>query len=118
MHLQASLGGEAVRHRGSIWLEDEVDRTALAKTARTSHVILATSRPETLEKAERCYRVCQQNRASRIDAILLEQAAEVFCEHDCLDRSILLVWSCGLIFMGPARAGPRTSQATLQDIRS
>eukprot|EP00434_Breviolum_minutum_P036011 symbB.v1.2.031893.t2/scaffold3751.1/size50939/2 len=69
-------------------------------------------------EAERCYRVCQQNRASRIDAILLEQAAEVFCEHDCLDRSILLVWSCGLIFMGPARAGPRTSQATLQDIRS
>lgn len=80
------------------YLLDEVDaaldasyRSALAnlvaKTARTSQVILTTFRPETLEKAERCYRVYQQNRASRIDAVSPEQAAEVLREQDRLAQA-------------------------------
>merc|ERR1719510_1750867 len=55
------------------YLLDEVDaaldasyRSALAnlvsKTAKSSQVILTTFRPEVLEKADRCYRVYQQNR--------------------------------------------------------
>lgn len=80
------------------YLLDEVDaaldasyRSALAnlvaKTARTSQVILTTFRPETLEKAERCYRVYQQNRASRIDAVSPDQAAEVLREQDRLAQA-------------------------------
>merc|ERR1711920_1055339 len=60
------------------YLLDEVDaaldasyRSALAnlvaKTAKSSQVILTTFRPELLEKSDRSYRVYQQNRASRID---------------------------------------------------
>eukprot|EP00931_Biecheleriopsis_adriatica_P018562 TRINITY_DN12972_c0_g1_i1.p1 TRINITY_DN12972_c0_g1~~TRINITY_DN12972_c0_g1_i1.p1 ORF type:complete len:1239 (-),score=370.22 TRINITY_DN12972_c0_g1_i1:6-3185(-) len=80
------------------YLLDEVDaaldasyRTALAnlvaKTARTSQVVLTTFRPETLEKADRCYRVYQQNRASRIDAVSREQAQEVLREQDRLEQA-------------------------------
>ncbi|CAJ1429225.1 unnamed protein product [Effrenium voratum] len=75
------------------YLLDEVDaaldasyRSALAnlvaKTARTSQMVLTTFRPETLEKADQCYRVYQQNRASRIDAVSRDQAAEVLREQD------------------------------------
>ncbi|CAE8715288.1 unnamed protein product [Polarella glacialis] len=77
------------------YLLDEVDaaldasyRSALAnlvaKTAKTSQVVLTTFRPEALEKADRCYRVYQQNRASRIDAVSREQAQEVLREQDRL----------------------------------
>eukprot|EP00913_Durusdinium_trenchii_P032663 g30572.t1 len=80
------------------YLLDEVDaaldasyRSALAnlvaKTARTSQVILTTFRPETLEKAERCYRVYQQNRASRIDAVSRDQAEEVLRAQDRLAQA-------------------------------
>ena len=75
------------------YLLDEVDaaldasyRTALAnlvaRTAKTSQVILTTFRPETLEKANRCYRVYQRNRASRIDAVTREVAAELLREQE------------------------------------
>jgi len=77
------------------YLLDEVDaaldasyRTALAgliaKTAKSSQVVLTTFRPEALERADRCYRVYQQNRASRIDAVTREQARQVLREQDQL----------------------------------
>eukprot|EP00930_Biecheleria_cincta_P044410 TRINITY_DN3052_c0_g1_i1.p1 TRINITY_DN3052_c0_g1~~TRINITY_DN3052_c0_g1_i1.p1 ORF type:complete len:1209 (+),score=355.46 TRINITY_DN3052_c0_g1_i1:89-3715(+) len=80
------------------YLLDEVDaaldasyRSALAnlvaRTARSSQVVLTTFRPETLEKADRCYRVYQQNRASRIDAVSREQAQEVLREQDRLAQA-------------------------------
>eukprot|EP00928_Gymnodinium_smaydae_P041575 TRINITY_DN28119_c0_g2_i1.p1 TRINITY_DN28119_c0_g2~~TRINITY_DN28119_c0_g2_i1.p1 ORF type:complete len:1256 (-),score=311.72 TRINITY_DN28119_c0_g2_i1:93-3728(-) len=79
------------------YLLDEVDaaldasyRTALAnlvaKTAEKSQVIYTTFRPEVLDKADRCYRVYQQNRASRIDAITVDQAKQVLQEQDRLDQ--------------------------------
>jgi len=84
------------------YLLDEVDaaldasyRTALAnlvsKTAKSSQVIQTTFRPEALEKADRCYRVYQQNRASRIDAVSREQAKEVLREQDRLAQAALPV---------------------------
>merc|ERR1719181_1665294 len=77
------------------YLLDEVDaaldasyRTALAnlvaKTAQSSQVVYTTFRPEVLDKADRCYRVYQQNRASRIDAVTGEQAKQVLREQDRL----------------------------------
>lgn len=80
------------------YLLDEVDaaldasyRSALAnlvaKTAKTSQVVLTTFRPEVLDKASRCYRVYQQNRASRIDVITCEQAKQVLREQDRLDQA-------------------------------
>jgi len=81
------------------YLLDEVDaaldasyRSALANlVARTStagsQVILTTFRPETLEKADRCYRVYQQNRASRIDAVAVDQARQVLLEQDRLAQA-------------------------------
>lgn len=77
------------------YLLDEVDaaldasyRSALAnvvaRTAKTSQVILTTFRPEMLEKADRCYRVYQQNRASRIGVVTREQARQVLREQDRL----------------------------------
>lgn len=78
------------------YLLDEVDaaldasyRSALANlVARTaaagSQVIFTTFRPEALLKADRCYRVYQQNRASRIDAVTREQAEQVLREQDRL----------------------------------
>jgi len=79
------------------YLLDEVDaaldasyRSALAslvaKTASSSQVILTTFRPEALEKADSCYRVYQQNRASRIDAVGREQAKQVLIEQDRLTQ--------------------------------
>jgi structural maintenance of chromosome 3 (chondroitin sulfate proteoglycan 6) len=80
------------------YLLDEVDaaldasyRSALAnlvaKTAKTSQVVLTTFRPEVLDKADRCYRVYQQNRASRIDVITSEQAKQVLREQDRLAQA-------------------------------
>mmetsp|Transcript_172034 Transcript_172034/g.545983 ORF Transcript_172034/g.545983 Transcript_172034/m.545983 type:complete len:248 (-) Transcript_172034:75-818(-) len=78
------------------YLLDECDaaldasyRSALASlVARTaaggSQVILTTFRPEALDKADRCYRVYQQNRASRIDAVTRDQAKQVLREQDRL----------------------------------
>lgn len=77
------------------YLLDEVDaaldasyRSALANliatTAQTSQVVYTTFRPEVLDKADRCYRVYQQNRASRIDAVTREQAKQVLLEQDRL----------------------------------
>mmetsp|Transcript_29228 Transcript_29228/g.51119 ORF Transcript_29228/g.51119 Transcript_29228/m.51119 type:complete len:1213 (-) Transcript_29228:46-3684(-) len=77
------------------YLLDEVDaaldasyRSALAnliaKTARSSQVIYTTFRPEVLDKADRCYRVYQQNRVSRIDVITRDQAKQVLREQDRL----------------------------------
>lgn len=77
------------------YLLDEVDaaldasyRTALsnliARTAKKSQVIMTTFRPESLEKADRCYRVYQRNRASRIDAVSREVAADLLREQDRL----------------------------------
>mmetsp|Transcript_16254 Transcript_16254/g.35186 ORF Transcript_16254/g.35186 Transcript_16254/m.35186 type:complete len:1212 (-) Transcript_16254:224-3859(-) len=78
------------------YLLDECDaaldasyRTALANlVSRTasmgSQVILTTFRPEALDKADRCYRVYQQNRASRIDAVTCDQARQVLREQDRL----------------------------------
>eukprot|EP00927_Polykrikos_kofoidii_P004096 TRINITY_DN11627_c1_g3_i1.p1 TRINITY_DN11627_c1_g3~~TRINITY_DN11627_c1_g3_i1.p1 ORF type:complete len:1218 (-),score=270.49 TRINITY_DN11627_c1_g3_i1:296-3949(-) len=77
------------------YLLDEVDaaldssyRSALAnlvaKTAKSSQVVYTTFRPEVLDKADRCYRVYQQNRASRIDAVTQEQAKQVLREQDRL----------------------------------
>jgi len=80
------------------YLLDEVDaaldasyRSALAnlvaKTAKSSQVVLTTFRPEVLDKADRCYRVYQQNRASRIDVITAEQAKQVLREQDRLAQA-------------------------------
>lgn len=77
------------------YLLDEVDaaldasyRSALAnlvsKIAKSSQVVLTTFRPEVLDKANRCYRVYQQNRASRIDVITPDQAKQVLREQDRL----------------------------------
>eukprot|EP00439_Symbiodinium_sp_Y106_P049675 s1600_g6.t1 len=77
------------------YLLDEVDaaldasyRTALAnliaRTAKKSQVIMTTFRPESLDKADRCYRVYQRNRASRIDAVSREVAADLLREQDRL----------------------------------
>merc|ERR1711972_533331 len=83
------------------YLLDEVDaaldasyRSALAnlvaKTARSSQVILTTFRPELLEKADRSYRVYQQNRASRIDVVNRDQAKQVLIEQDRLTQVSVL----------------------------
>lgn len=80
------------------YLLDEVDaaldgsyRSALAnliaKTARTSQVVVTTFRPEVLDRADRCYRVYQQNRASRIDAVSRDQAKDVLKEQDRLAQA-------------------------------
>jgi len=81
------------------YLLDEVDaaldasyRSALANLiARTaaggSQVIQTTFRLEALDKANRCYRVYQQNRASRIDAVTAEQAKQVLREQDRLAQA-------------------------------
>lgn len=80
------------------YLLDEVDaaldasyRSALAqliaRTAKSSQVVMTTFRPEALDKADRCYRVYQQNRASRIDAVSREQAKEVLREQDRLAQA-------------------------------
>mmetsp|Transcript_47196 Transcript_47196/g.137270 ORF Transcript_47196/g.137270 Transcript_47196/m.137270 type:complete len:1208 (-) Transcript_47196:81-3704(-) len=81
------------------YLLDEVDaaldasyRSALANlVGRTasggSQVILTTFRPEALDKADRCYRVYQQNRASRIDAVTPDQARQVLVEQDRLAQA-------------------------------
>merc|ERR1719215_242525 len=77
------------------YLLDEVDaaldasyRSALAnliaKIGKESQVGLTTFRPEVLDKADRCYRVYQQNRASRIDAVTREQAKQALREQDRL----------------------------------
>jgi len=77
------------------YLLDEVDaaldasyRNALAgliaRTAETSQVILTTFRPEAIDKADKCYRVYQQNRASRIDVVARDQAKQVLMEQDRL----------------------------------
>jgi len=80
------------------YLLDEVDaaldasyRSALAnliaKTASSSQVVMTTFRPEALEMADRCYRVYQQNRASRIDAVTRDQAKQVLVEQDRLAQA-------------------------------
>lgn len=81
------------------YLLDECDaaldasyRSALANlVARTatggSQVILTTFRPEALDRADRCYRVYQQNRASRIDAVSTDQAKQVLREQDRLAQA-------------------------------
>lgn len=77
------------------YLLDEVDaaldssyRSALAnligKIAKSSQVVMTTFRTEALERADRCYRVYQQNRASRIVNITSEQAQHVLREQDRL----------------------------------
>jgi len=81
------------------YLLDEVDaaldasyRTALAgviaKTAQSSQVIYTTFRPEVIEQADRCYRVYQQNRASRIDVVTNEQAKQLLREQDRLAQAV------------------------------
>lgn len=80
------------------YLLDEVDaaldasyRTALAgviaRTAQASQVIYTTFRPEVIEKADKCYRVYQQNRASRIDVVSNEQAKQLLREQDRLAQA-------------------------------
>jgi len=79
------------------YLFDEIDaaldtqyRTSVArlieKDAKSAQMVITTFRPEIIGKADRCYRVYQKNRVSRIECVPMLEAKRVIEEQKHLEK--------------------------------
>merc|ERR1712060_917637 len=80
------------------YLFDEIDaaldtqyRTAfarlIARDAKNAQMVITTFRPEIVEAADRCYRVYQKNRVSRIECVPATEARRVIEEQTQLEAA-------------------------------